>query len=94
MYPVGGMISPYVTDLVKIKSEKCKKSNFQREYNKIYPPILFCSLSLLSIVITLALPETRNQKLPEDIQDVRLGPFLGMFMTEKKRKIVEVLFLC
>jgi hypothetical protein len=47
----------------------------QNDVNRIYPPLVFAALGFTSALITLCLPETMHTGLPEDMADVRPGPF-------------------
>lgn len=59
---VGSIIAPFVVDLVG-------------KNNKTYPSIVFGGVSLLAGCLSLLLPETRNRRLPETVEDVELGRF-------------------
>uniref|UniRef100_A0A914WD23 Major facilitator superfamily (MFS) profile domain-containing protein n=1 Tax=Plectus sambesii TaxID=2011161 RepID=A0A914WD23_9BILA len=58
----GGIIAPHVRTMEAL--------------NPILPPLFFGVLSLVGALVTLALPETLNRKLPEDIEDVTSKPLL------------------
>ncbi|KAH9505323.1 hypothetical protein Btru_058343 [Bulinus truncatus] len=62
---VGGMISPYIADLGVLVGG---------QFGTALPFIVFGSCGILAGLITLLLPETLNQKLPETIEEaVRFG---------------------
>jgi hypothetical protein len=70
----GGVLAPIVASLVGcwlLVSAPC-----QNEVNNNYPPIIFCATCIASAVCTLCLPETMHHELPEDMADIRQGPFL------------------
>ncbi|KAH9508877.1 hypothetical protein Btru_050331 [Bulinus truncatus] len=62
---VGGMIAPYIADLGHLVGG---------QFGTALPFIVFGSCGILAGLITLLLPETLNQKLPETIKEaVRFG---------------------
>ena len=50
------------------------------------PAILFGGSSLLAAAATLLLPETMGLPLPEDLPDVRPGPFIALFQRNKTQE--------
>jgi len=57
---IGSILAPVVVDIVG------------RE-NKTYPSIVFAVLSLLAGLLSILLPETRDRRLPETVDDIELG---------------------
>ena len=55
----------------------------QREVSRIWPPMIFGGLSILSAIICLAFPETKGRSLPEDIHDADPGPLLRRILPVK-----------
>ena len=57
---LGGIASPYVADL---------NLYIPGQFGQIMPQLVFGAAGVCAGVLTLILPETRNTKLPEDIED-------------------------
>jgi len=57
---VGSILAPVIVDIVG------------RE-NKTYPSIVFAGVSLLAGLLSILLPETRDRRLPETVDDIELG---------------------
>ncbi|ODM96193.1 Solute carrier family 22 member 8 [Orchesella cincta] len=57
---VGSIITPFIVDVLG-------------KDNRTYPSIVFGCVALVAGCISLLLPETRNRRLPESVEDVELG---------------------
>ncbi|OXA57254.1 Organic cation transporter protein [Folsomia candida] len=54
---IGSIMAPYVVDLLG-------------KENNTYPSIVFGSVSLIAGLLSILLPETRNRRLPETVDDI------------------------
>jgi hypothetical protein len=77
---IGSVIAPPIADLVCAPCPVCTPNGqcAQNVVNVDYPPFIFGMLCMLSALFTMCLPETKDSELPEDLNDVRKGPFLEL----------------
>ncbi|KHJ91923.1 hypothetical protein OESDEN_08200 [Oesophagostomum dentatum] len=71
---LGSVLAPYLKRLEAI--------------HKSAPALVIVVMSFISAAIVLILPETKDKKLPEDLDDFDPGPLLRW--TKKKKKEVNV----
>lgn len=69
---VGSVLSPYLKRLVCLLAEK----PLQETVHKKAPVAVIVGLSLVSSLLVLTAPETKDRPLPEDIPDFDEGPLL------------------
>ncbi|XGW04620.1 hypothetical protein V3C99_015648 [Haemonchus contortus] len=70
---MGSVLAPYLKRLEAI--------------HKSAPTLLIAVMSISSAVLVLMMPETKDRKLPEDINDFELGPLMKCI--KKKKKVTE-----
>uniref|UniRef100_A0A1I7V2Z6 MFS domain-containing protein n=2 Tax=Caenorhabditis tropicalis TaxID=1561998 RepID=A0A1I7V2Z6_9PELO len=72
---IGSVGAPYMNRLTAI--------------NKDAPSIVICLMSFIAACFVLLQPETKNKKLPEDIDDFDGGPLFRGCRTRKNKKALE-----
>ncbi|VDO29442.1 unnamed protein product [Haemonchus placei] len=70
---MGSVLAPYLKRL--------------EAFHKSAPTLLIAVMSISSAALVLMMPETKDRKLPEDINDFELGPLLKCI--KKKKKVTE-----
>ncbi|KAK6054403.1 hypothetical protein COOONC_08092 [Cooperia oncophora] len=76
---LGSVLAPYLKRLEAI--------------HKSAPTLLIAVMSISSALLVLTMPETKDRKLPEDVDDFEPGPLLHWMKKKKKdtRKEEEVM---
>ncbi|PIO52745.1 hypothetical protein TELCIR_25947, partial [Teladorsagia circumcincta] len=72
---LGSVLAPYLKRLEAI--------------HKSAPTLLIAIMSISSAMLVLLMPETKDRKLPEDIDDFELGPLLHYLQKPKKDTKIE-----